>query len=264
MVEYEIANGLIRNPFHILDAVNDSISRDAMEVYNEDGMDYSVAMAIGPDKVLMDTGYLDANTLIGVHNASIRFYTPSSVTYPIIFEYWFLAPDGTEGSVTVNTIFQNDIGDEWGRGIGFAYFHENYQYRIIVRTHSSLGEDEYVWVDYVKLTAFDPKTPSSMYAAASSTDPEVPAIQVERSGWENFYGDGSSYTYQQTYNLGATPQRAHITVTAYSVLGITANIYNVSAPYFTVRAWRTNGSSWSGTISIFWKASCWETVTSLK
>lgn len=263
MTYYESTSGLIRNPFHILDAV-DYIGEDAYEEYEEDAKDYTVAKAVGPDQVIMDTGYFEANALLGVHRSSIRFFTASVVTYPIVFEYWFMDPEGNENRVEFNTIFQNDIGDEWGRIIDTSYFHENYQYRIVVRTHSSLGVDEYVWVDYVKLIPTDPSNQKGWITYASSSTPDVPAIPIERSGWETILGDGSTYTYQDTFSIGATPQLTHITVTAYSTLGIVANIHSFSATKFTVRAWRTNEINWSGNIGVFWKATCWQTITSLK
>lgn len=266
MAVYNTTTGITRNPFHIIDAV-EFMGEDAYEEYEETAKDYSVAKVIGPDQVIMDTGYMDVNEFLGLHHTYIKWYTGvGDGNEGIVLEYWWIDPEGNEDSYSISATYDEDTSTTTGDGRGLAYFHDNYQYRFVVKSSDSIRTDDYVAVDYIKLSVLNQNVAQAEYADISTSSPGVPAVQIERAGYTNYNASGSTYTYNVTVGIGATPQYFFPTITAYNSLGIAANVISwaTGLPYFVARVWRTNETHFSGNVTVFWKASCWESVQSLK
>lgn len=257
------SEGIARNIFNIIDAAY-YLGKDAEPMLHSDARGKKYAKAYGPNKELLDTGWSTKNAWVGLHNLSVRFYTDTVATNGAVLEYHWKDAEGSTGSYSVNLLSQADIADEFGRGAGNAYFHENLEYKFIVKSHPDIAEDEYVAVDYIKMELSDIRKVTSQYTYAGSGG-EVPAIQVLRAGTAVVTGDGSDYAYGVTIDLGATPQLYYATATAVTNLkSYYGMIDSKGASSFVAWAVNKDGSVWSGGVSINWTAVCWEEVISLK
>lgn len=255
--------GIAKNIFNIIDACYYQ-GKDAHVAPNADARGGQYAKVFGPNQIILDTGWSTMNAWVGLHQSSVRYYTDSTTTYGAVLEYHWKDSEGNTDSFSIDLLFQNDIADEFGRGVGNAYFHENLQYRMIVKSHPSIPEDKYVAVDYLKLETSDIRKVTSQFTYAGSGG-EVPAIQVLRAGSSVVTGDGSDYAYGVTIPLGATPQLYYLTVTANTNLkSYYAMVDSKNASSFKAWAVNKDGTLWSGAVSINWIAVCWEEVISLK
>jgi len=255
--------GIARNIFNIIDATY-YLGKDAEPMLHSDARGKKYAKAYGPNKELLNTGWSTKNAWVGLHNLSVRYFSDTVATNGAVLEYHWKDVEGNTDSYSVDLLFQNDIADEFGRGAGNAYFHENLQYKLIVKSHPDVAEDEFVSVDYIKMELSDIRKVTSQYAYAGSGG-EVPAIQVSRAGTAVVTGNGTDYAYPVTIDLGATPQVYRVNVTAYTNLKSYYAMVDTKNPSSFV-AWAVNkdGSLWSGGVSIEWSAVCWEEVISLK
>lgn len=255
--------GLTKNPFRVLNAQNYK-SLDSFLASYSDALGEEVATVIGPNKTLMDTDYFPMNEFIGLHQMSVRWDSSISEGNGLIVEYYWKDKDGTEGSYPITAQWHADISDEFGSGVGQAYFHENHQYKVVIKSHPDIGDTDYVSLDYLKLEVADARKVTSQFTYAGNGG-EVPAIQVLRAGSSVVTGNGTDYAYGVTIPLGATPQLYYLTVTANTNLkSYYAMVDSKNASSFKAWAVNKDGTLWSGAVSINWIAVCWEEVISLK
>jgi len=254
--------GILKNIFNTIDA-SYYIGRDAVKVPNPDARKGTYAKVFGPNKEILDTGWSEENAWTGFHRANVRWYTDAATTYQAVVEYQWIDHEGVEGSYTKNLEHQADIADEFGTGAGNSYFHENHKYRIIIRSHADVAEDEYVAVDYIRLIVANMHDAQAQYIMAG-TVANVPAVQIPRSGYVTVTGDGSTYYYTSTVTLPETPLRYHaVPGIQTSNADFTVVITAKGASSFNVTVRHVDGTNWSGGVNVYWIANCWEEVVSL-
>jgi len=191
--------GIAKNIFNIIDAAYYA-GRDADNALNSDARGGKYAKVYGPNKLILDTGWSTKNAWIGQHEVNVRWFTDTTAYYGAILEYWIKDSSGNETLAhSPHLHHMNDISDEYGNGAGIAYFNENYQYKLIVRSHPTVAENEYVAVDYVKIIMVDPKSVKSadVYAGSNGAQ-ETPTF---RGFYVTVTGNGTSFKYSATYTL---------------------------------------------------------------
>ena len=259
--------GLIKNPFHIIESLNNR-GAEAFIKNDSSAKDGQMACVIGPNKEIMNTDYFPKNEFLGLHQASIRWDSDTSSGYGITVEYWSKDTEGNEKLVySTSPQYYSDISDEFGNGAGDCFFHENYQYKLRVVSHPSLGINEYAGVDYLKLISMDMWGCRSNYVYGSGSD-EVPQNLHIWTQDVQIVGDGTSNSYSQSFTFDRSP------LTHYS---ITPHCYDLNFGYtakwdgnrsnptsFKIAAKADGGSNWSGTLTVICLIVGFSKVISLK
>jgi hypothetical protein len=254
------SEGIARNIFNIIDAVYYK-GKDAVISPNSDARGGEFSKVFGPNKVILDTGWSPMNAFVGLHQILMRWYTDSqSEDNHIIVEYHWRDKDGNKGNHSVTRSFQGDISDEVGNGVGKAYFHENYQYRFVVKSHPSIRENEYVAVDYLKIIVNNIFSVDDMFYGG-----ETPAIPYDVSGYTTLTGDASNWYFTKTITLDFTP----FTFSPFVMLGTTnvlmkPVITRQGSNDFDVTVSTDNQEAWSGSLTIYYRVRTWYYPISLK
>lgn len=257
------SEGIAKNIFNIIDSSYYS-GNDAVIAPNSDARNGQYAKVFGPRLVILDTGWSTDNAWVGLHEMGVRWYTDSLVEYAAVVEYWKKDPEGNETlAYSIDLHFMNDISDEFGNKAGVAYFHENYQYKIIIRSHHSVLENEYVAVDYMSILPVDKQKVLSPIVHAGVDG--VPAIATERDFWINIYGDGSNYKYSHTYTF-PVPIISYFypVATAWTSTGDYYAAFSTwDANSLTIWAVHRAGSNWTGGVTVTGRINVYEPVISL-
>jgi len=249
MIETE---GLGRNVFNNIDACY-YIGRDATPEPEPDAMNGVYALVYGPNKEIIDTGWSPMNAWNGLHSAAIRWFSNLSMDDPgLIVEYWKRDSEGNEvlARDPIELTWDTYNSDEYGDNCGVNLFSENYEYRIIVKSHPSLSENEWVAVDYIRIIILDYHQVMAGYVSGVEDDEGAVAIQVD---WPEIYsitGDGTAFvTRTITYPVPLEVLGAFPTMSSRN-FGYEVIPFLINEDDFTIRASRYNGANWSGTIEV--------------
>lgn len=248
----ESVTGIVTNPFHIIEATN-YMGKDATITQNTNAKDNNLATVIGPDKIIMDTGYFPTNAFTGSHQLSVRYFSDTTETYGLTIEYWVKYSNGDEElRKTVNVNYNADISPIFGNGAGFAYFGENKQVRIIVKSHSSTPLNCYVGVDWIQIDVVSKWNTISKNIHAPDTIVGSPAMLHIDMVSVNIVGNGSSYKYSATKTLSYTPHyfRANPIQDASVGGDLFTTITNYGSNSFTVTCTDIEHTNWSGNLTI--------------
>ena len=241
--------GVTKNLSIILDAV-DYIGTDAYVEYDSTTKDYNVAKVIGPDKVIMDTGYLSYNEILGLHETVVVWGSNiAEEDNGLVLEYWWRDADGTEDNYSIDLKYYPDYSSSYGGLGGNAWFFENLEYRIVIKSHGDVNPGEYVWVDYIKFVLKPINNASSSSVVVEGED--VPWVQKE------FWGEADA-TANNNPSGYVTVQ--FTTVPAYFVVvptpvvhkgGFIARISDYTINSFTIKVHKVSEAAWTGAIT------CW-------
>lgn len=247
--------GIINNMFNIIDA-SVREGKDAHVTTNSDARNGVYAKVFGPNQEIMDTGWSGLNSWVGLHALSLRWFSNlEEGDSGLIIEYW---KKDREGNITLATshpaTWDTYYSDEFGNGIGFEYFSENYDFKIIIKSHPAVTMDKYVAVDYIRII------PADMWASQSTyiygVEGEEGSIAVQRQSPEIYTvtGDGSSSVYSLNVTIPEN-SRSVWTVPVVCVLGADdyyANIGSLSSDMrsFQIKVIHRAGSVWSGAVNV--------------
>ena len=138
MVVQQVTDGLASNPFRIIQAIN-KIGPDATIVENTSASMGKVAQVIGPDKIIMDTGYFAANELLGPVRVEVVYYSTVAGANKLHMEIWRKHPNGYEEIIAHNyTGWNADIAPYFGMNFGRALYSQNYQYRYVIKSYTGV------------------------------------------------------------------------------------------------------------------------------
>ena len=210
MVVEEFTTGLTVNPYRMIQAI-EKLGPNASIVNNPDATDGLLASVTGPNLIIMDTGYLPMNELIGAHHIDIRWYSNIGSGYGMTLQYWKMDRDGNETLCRSRDVdWHDDISDEFGNSGGGGWFNQNYQYRFILISHSTVGLFENVQVDFIKITTEDPWMVgvNTLHGDPSSGAPNNPVLIPLPA---SVTGDGSNFSLSWIVTCGFNPSLAMIT-----------------------------------------------------
>jgi len=257
------SDGLSINIFNIIDASQHPGRDGYVEPNVEDARNRKYVKVFGPNHIIMDTGWYQPNAFLGLHEMSVRWYTDSLVEYGAVIEYWKRDQAGNQTlSHKIDLHFMNDISDEFGNKAGVAYFHENMEYKIIIKSHPSVAHDEYVAVDYMSMLPVDKQKVLSPIVHAGVDG--VPAIATERDFWISIQGDGSNYKYSYTYYFPEPIVSYFYPVaTAWGGGDYYVAFHNWNADSITMWGVHRGGNNWSGSLTVTGRIVVYESVISL-
>lgn len=243
----EIIRGVSNNPFQIIGA-SEKIGRDATIYEKSEAGDGIVARVIGPNKVIMDTGYFPKNTLLGVVRPDIKFWSSVVASDQITFEVWRKNPQGYEELVDSRDVdYVELISNHPGSSCGTRHHSVNYEYRFIVKSHSTIADNTVIEVDFLRITVSDLYATTAHNAYPNLDDNTGAPLRYTVDSF-NLYsacaGHGPYWTTQllTTYDC----RDATITVTAEvptdiivcvisvkAAAGFVVKLYNMSGGVFT-------------------------------
>lgn len=83
----EYITGLTKNIFHTINA-STYMGNDAQGAINENVSHATIARVIGPNQEIVDTDYFHEGEFIGLHQASIRYFSEdTTITTGLVLEY---------------------------------------------------------------------------------------------------------------------------------------------------------------------------------
>lgn len=239
--------GIAKNIFNIIDACY-YLGRDATREPEPDAKDGEYALVYGPDKEIMDTGWSEENAWIGPHTSTVRWFTNSIASQPLVVEYHSRDTEGNEYSLKRTIPFMTDISDEFGNSAGTSFFFENYQYRIILKSNIDVAENEFVAVDTMRII---PTSVFSVEGKVYGTPDGLPAMPKIRAGEVVCYTSGTAHTAIGTVTLEfPLPEFFFVTVSVRDDSIFVPRIQSKSADKFTVAVWRTDDANWSGGVLV--------------
>lgn len=248
------SEGIARNIFNIIDAVYYK-GKDAVISPNSDARGGEFSKVFGPNKVILDTGWSPMNAWVGLHQLSIRWYSDMGVgNNGLTVEYWKKDTSGTESvAMTVIVPWDTVNSDEAGNGLGTAYFTENHQYRIVVKSHSSVPQGNYVAVDYIKIIPVDLwAVGAPFYYALPSPDEGSFAISTFYSTIETVTASGTNWRHSKTVTITNTGN--YLAVPVACILGnsyVIANIKSIASDYksFELEIAHKDSVNWTGSLT---------------
>jgi hypothetical protein len=245
MVVSQNTTGLTTNPYRMIQAT-EKIGNAADVVNNPNATFGLVASVNGPGQVIMDTGYFPFNEFIGAHHLDIRWFSNLASGNGLTVQYWKIDNNGVETMCqSVDVPWYGNISPTFGNSAFGGWFNQNYQYRFVVLSHSSVPATSYVAVDFLKLTAEDPWSVDigSLTGDPVSGAPSKPIlaqlpITVSPSG---------NYTYSYTFTaVGWTPNIASI-VGVSPLQDIILAVTVTTSTTFTFTLTHRAGTTWSAT-----------------
>lgn len=242
--------GITKNQFNILNAVNYH-GRDAFVEERADAMEGVVASVIGPNKKIMDTDYFPMNEFIGQHRSIIKFFTNiNDGDKAVTLEYYYKDSEGVEGVVSQDGEYNEYFSNKAGSPMLNCQFFENYQYRIVVKSHPTLAEDEWVALDFIKLEITNPASVKSEFETYNLTSESL-GVLLTWPYMVEVTGNGSSDSYSTVQNFGGVMSDFSVACTVEATsTGLGATITNRTSSSFTVTVSTYNGSNWSGSVYV--------------
>lgn len=249
-----VSEGMVKNPFDRLKpewfgtTINDAYPKP-----EPDASGGFLQTVIGPDKLIMDTDYFfKANEILKMHNVYVRgFGSMIGVGGPaFVIEYWKRDVNTLNETLvwSLDLDWHDDITDEFGDAAGYVNFHENYDYRFVIKSHPALKLNDWVGVDWIMLNKIDDFAVQidSIYGG------DVPATaQIERI---RFTVTGNNTpTASATYKFPVTPEAFHL---AYSLETTSPDFTTAITDYaddgsgFTVSVSHKNDNNWTGGVGI--------------
>lgn len=163
MAIQETQRGVMNNPFQIIGGT-ERIGPDAVIVENTSAGAGVVAQVVGPNKIIMDTGYFPPNTFLGPLMCDAIFYSNVGYTDVLTLELWRRNPAGYEEIVyTRNRTFYGDISPYFGNNMLDVNCTVNNEYRLVFKSYSGNAATTTVGIDYIKI---NPKNQFAVDAAA--------------------------------------------------------------------------------------------------
>lgn len=247
------SEGIARNIFNIIDGGYYK-GPDAVIISNTSARGGRESRVYGASKIIVDTGWSPPNAWVGLHQLSIRWFTNRGTGQSgLTVEYWKKDASGTESVAMTVTVPWNPINSsKAGNGMGVAYFSENNQYRIIVKSHSSVPAVNYVSVDYIKIIPVDIWAVGSDYYHALPDPDGAMALNTFYSTIETVTASGTNWFHSKTVTISNTGN--YLAVPVACILGnqyTIANIKSIASDYksFVLEIAHKDGVNWTGSLS---------------
>lgn len=270
MVDDPSTSGISVNPFNIIDAIEYK-SSNAVPTSQAGAKDGTIAVVTGPNQVIFDTGYLPKDSLLGLHQFYVKWYSSVAGTLAngqiwngLVFQYWKKDSSGNETNVyNYEVPWHDDISPYGLNWCGLCFFFEGYQYRIVIVSDSSISDTDWVGLDYIRMNDIDPVMLAGNYAEGGTVynngAPAVPQILQSRVG-VSIAGGGYSYTVNISIplvNSGAdmtalvSTDLSSATVSGANPQDIYASLIGTSGSTITVAITNTMGANWSATGTVY-------------
>lgn len=258
MAIIETTEGITKNPYKLIDAINYK-GEDASVYPNTNAVNGFVARVRGPNKIIFDSGYFEEDGLIGPHHLDVKWYSNIGSGNGLTIEYWKKDQNGNELlSVSSDIPWHDDISDVFGNSAGEGYFHENNSYRFVIKSHSSVPNDNYIDMDWLKITTQDLWTvqPFSLGSYDSIT-PYMYTVELERLTISlPLSGGTTSSIYSVGLNLPFDCTYASFSINLFSQY-VDARVSGISGNTAILTFKHEDATTWSGTITfdliIFWR-----------
>lgn len=268
--------GVQKNPFNIFPSGHNQDNTKAVLMQNSDALDGSCYGTNDSNQVIFDTGYIEPNTFIGTHQVLLKWFTdlPSGVN-GLTFQYWRM--DSSSNETLINSYdvpYQPNWSDTVGDGLLLCSFSENYSYRFVVSSLSSLPSGNFVAVDYLMIKSLDDWNILS-YKIQPGFGDQTGASTIETRITDTLNITGNSTPYgQATYTLPTLGphQEIAVQISMYTDAPKGGGFYTLewgnvvfdsngeNPSSFVVTVCCTNGN-WSGTISVTLEVTTYVTVT---
>jgi hypothetical protein len=156
MVVSQNTTGVTTNPYRMIQAT-EKMGSGADVVNNNNATFGLVASVNGPGQIIMDTGYFPFNEFIGAHHLDIRWFSNLASGNGLTVQYWKKDINGIETMCqSVDVPWYGNISPTFGNSASGGWFNQNYQYRFLILSHSSVSATSYVAIDFLKITVLDP------------------------------------------------------------------------------------------------------------
>ena len=156
MVVSQNTTGVTTNPYRMIQAT-EKIGSGADVVNNTNATFGLVASVNGPGQIIVDTGYFPFNEFIGAHHLDIRWFSNLASGNGLTVQYWKKDINGIETMCqSVDVPWYGNISPTFGNSASGGWFNQNYQYRFLILSHSSVSATSYVAIDFLKITVLDP------------------------------------------------------------------------------------------------------------
>ena len=147
--------GITTNPYRIIQATT-NIGPHASIVEESTASYGVVAEVFGPNQIIMDTGYFPMNELVGGQHLDVRWFSSVNSGIGLTVEFWRKDPSGIEVlSYSSDIPWYGDVSSYYGGSAGNGYFNVNFQYRFVIKSHSSVATTTSIGVDWFKITIVD-------------------------------------------------------------------------------------------------------------
>ena len=190
MAVEQTIEGVNANPFRIIQGTL-KMGPDAISVANTSASNDLVAQVVGPNKIVMDTGYFPPNTFLGPVKTDIVFYSNVTGSNVLTLEVWRKSPTGYEEIISTSSQqYYADISPYFGNSTGLQqYYTNNNQYRYVLKSASGNAASTTVGIDFLKIIT-------------------LPVFQVsprrQYSGTGEYYGSPTTFTFDCDHNLCAS------------------------------------------------------------
>lgn len=215
MAIQELQRGVMNNPFQVIGGT-EKIGPDAIVVENTAAGAGVVAQVIGPNKIIMDTGYFAPNTFLGPLMCDVIFYSNVGFTDVITLELWRRNPAGYEEIVyTRSRTFYGDISPYFGNNILNVNCTVNNEYRMVFKSHSANAATTTVGIDYIKINPKNQFTVNSsvVYSGVAGNYGSPTEITIWRATTVCASAGSSGFTNTFTTGFDCTGTDVSIQVT---------------------------------------------------
>lgn len=203
-------SGMPKNIFRLLPSSSNR-GRDSILVSNPNSIEGEVSQVLDPNKIVFDTGYVPAGEWAGEHQVVVKWYSNipvgsngKSSNPGITVQYWVTDENGIESmALSEDVPYSTSFSPLFGDGVGLNYFSETKQHRIVVVSHASLQDGQYVQIDYVKMDVVSRWDTQAYYIYCG--DNSTPAVSYQDVVQVTITGDSSTYKFSTTYQLPYTP-----------------------------------------------------------
>ena len=254
MVDDPITTGIGTNPLNIFDGVHYK-TNNAISTPQNGAKDNTIAVVTGPNQVLMDTGYLTPDILLGLHQFYVKWY--SSLVgvggNGLILQYWKKDPSGNETHIyDVEIPYHDDISPYGLNWAGLCFLFEENQYRFVIVSDPSLSDTDWVGIDYIRYVPIDITAVNGDCAYGGTiSNGGAPAVPMMYPFSFNITGNGSAYYYTSTVTMNVSIADLQVVVAANSTSpDYYAIITGVSGNTFNVTVVNRAGTTWSGSCGV--------------
>jgi hypothetical protein len=254
MVVDQNTTGITANPFRIIQAI-DKIGLNA-EVTIQPLASFGVMASVtGPNQIIMDTGYLPLNGLIGPAHIEMVWFTNDPTGYRDIsgysvnLEFWKMDLNGNE-TLSFIVPFGYD-GTTLSSGLdssGSVYFAPEYQYRFVLRSYTSdyIGLTDVIGIDFIKIVTEDVYKLS--IATLDNIPSSTPQTQVIYTLSPLIQGDNTNYTFSTAVSFNSAIYAQIIPASPNP--NLIASITNKTMTGFNVNLTHRSGTTWSGLYNV--------------
>ena len=251
MAVEQTIEGVNANPFRIIQGTL-KMGPDAISVANTSASNGVVAQVFGPNKTIMDTGYFPANELLGPVRVEVVYYSTVAGSNKLQMDIWRKHSNGYEEIIkTLYVGYNADIAPYFGMQFGRAVYSQNYQYRYVIKTYSTVSAATVIGIDYIKITTTDVYGISAPTQYGNSGEYYGNPMDNTFDPWIGTDSCAGNPSHTQTFTTSYDCTDAIITISTQSKTDmILANIWERTSTGFKVYIQPAGGGNFIGNCTI--------------